>query len=96
MTKEDYSLPPGSKILVTGANGYIASHIINIFLGLGFPVRGTVRTQKSWLNKYFDQQFGPGRFETVLVPDFEQLDALSQAMDGIMGVIHVVRVLNQF
>jgi len=33
-----------SPILVTGASGYIASHLIKILLERGYRVRGTVRS----------------------------------------------------
>jgi uncharacterized protein YbjT (DUF2867 family) len=90
MTAEFHDLHPGSKVLVTGANGYIASHVINVLLELGYKVRGTVRTPKPWLNEYFDLEYEEGLFETVLVPDFQQAEALDKAMDGVSGVVHVV------
>jgi dihydroflavonol-4-reductase len=36
-----------SKVLVTGATGFIASHIINLFLNEGYKVVGTVRSINS-------------------------------------------------
>jgi len=38
-------LPPGSLILVTGASGYIESHVVNEALLAGYRVRGTARTR---------------------------------------------------
>ena len=32
------------KVLVTGATGYIAAHIINLLLSRGYDVVGTVRS----------------------------------------------------
>ena len=40
---QDVVLPRGSTILVTGANGYISSHVINQFLKYGYKAQGTVR-----------------------------------------------------
>ncbi|KAG7152306.1 Aldehyde reductase 2 like protein [Verticillium longisporum] len=39
--------PSEQTILVIGANGYIALHIINELLQSGYRVRGTVRSQKA-------------------------------------------------
>lgn len=38
-----HALLPGSRILVTGANGYIASHVVDQLLALRYVVRGTIR-----------------------------------------------------
>lgn len=90
MHASNYVIPPGSFILVTGANGYIASHVVNILLELGFRVRGTVRTAKPWLNRYFCQKYGEGRFESVIVPALEEPEAWSNIMHKISGVLHIV------
>jgi len=36
------TIPPGSKILVTGANGFIGSNVVDQLLSLGYFVRGTI------------------------------------------------------
>jgi len=33
-------------VLVTGASGYLAGHVVNILLEKGYKVRGTVRSLK--------------------------------------------------
>ena len=91
MAKNSYVLPSGSRILVTGANGYIASHVVDKLLGLGYLVRGTVRAPKPWLNEYFEQKYGPNVFETVFVESFGNKDELEGIMQDVDGVIHSVR-----
>lgn len=81
----------GEWVLVTGANGYIGSHVADLLLEEGYNVRGTVRSEKPWLNKLFDDKYGKGRFETVLVPVLEAAGAFDQAVKGVAGVVHVVR-----
>ncbi|KAF9640920.1 putative sugar transporter protein [Lasiodiplodia theobromae] len=56
LTIDHTILPPDSLILVTGANGLIASHIIVQLLRAGFRVRGTVRsfTKSAWLLPLFN------------------------------------------
>ena len=39
-------IPTGEWVMVTGANGYIASHIVDILLQEGYNVRGTVRSHE--------------------------------------------------
>lgn len=90
MAKGLTGLPSGSQILVTGANGYIGSHIINILLGLGFRVRGVVRSPRPWLNEFFEEKFGAGKFETVVLPNFDDVTSISSHLEGVSGVVHTV------
>ncbi|PYH93219.1 aldehyde reductase II [Aspergillus ellipticus CBS 707.79] len=88
MSSPIYALPRRSRILVTGANGYIASHVCDPLLKLGYRVRGTTRTPKPWLDEYFGAKYG-GKLETVLVTSFEDQETLSRVLDDVQGVIHV-------
>jgi nucleoside-diphosphate-sugar epimerase len=87
-----YALPAGSLVIVSGANGYIASHIVDILLQLGFNVRGTVRSAKPWLDSYFRVKYGVDRYESVIVPAIEQDGSFNEAVKGAAGFIHVVRI----
>lgn len=61
----------GDLILVTGVNGYIASHVADQLLEAGFSVRGTTRSKDKvgWMFDLFDKKYGEGKFEAVEVPD---------------------------
>ncbi|KAI0338324.1 NAD(P)-binding protein [Trametopsis cervina] len=76
------------KILLSGANGYLAVEITKQLLEQGFSVRGTVRTQKSV--PYLQQLFKPygDRYELVTVPDITADGAFDEAVKGVSGVIH--------
>jgi nucleoside-diphosphate-sugar epimerase len=65
------SVEKGSKILVSGANGYIAMWIVRTLLERGFPVRGTVRTEDKgkFLIEYFKSLGYGDKFEVVVVAD---------------------------
>ncbi|KAJ5926150.1 hypothetical protein N7516_007923 [Penicillium verrucosum] len=89
MASQTYYLPRGSRILVTGANGFIGSNVVHSLLELGFRVRGTVRSAKPWLDEMFRDKFGRDSYESVVLANFEDLDALVGVMDGVSGVAHV-------
>ncbi|KAK4069893.1 uncharacterized protein Triagg1_6688 [Trichoderma aggressivum f. europaeum] len=94
MGPSEYAIPPGGWVLVTGANGYIASHIVDILLQLGYNVRGTVRQEKPWLDRFFEDKYGKGRYESIVVPAMEEEDAFASAAKGMNGIIHVATDLS--
>lgn len=69
------STQSGSKILVTGANGFIAVWVVQDLLERGYSVRGTVRTESkaAHIKKLFEK-FGD-KFEVVIVPDITKVSA---------------------
>lgn len=80
----DPVLPKGSLVLVTGANGFIGSHIIDQALHAGLKVRGTVRdvAKNAWLNEFFNGKYGEGSFELAEVKDITAEGAFQQALKG--------------
>lgn len=81
--------PDNTTILVTGASGYIGSHIINEALNLGYSVRGTVRSEEKAAStkKMFNNN--PG-YSTCIVTDFgAPSEEINNAVKGIDAVIHV-------
>ena len=61
------------KVLVTGANGYIAVWIVKSLLEAGFSVRGTVRSESKagHLRELFKQH--GDKFEVVVVEDITKV-----------------------
>ena len=57
MVDRPYDIPRRSTVLVTGANGFIASNVVDELLLLGFNVRGTIRDDKPWLDQMFEDKF---------------------------------------
>lgn len=77
-------IPVGSWILVTGANGYVASHVADKLLQLGYNVRESVRNlEKShWIQDLFNQRYGDNRFELVLVDNATRKGAFEESIKG--------------
>lgn len=91
------SIPTGSWILVTGASGFLASHICLQFLQRGYNVRGAVRnpTQSAWLLEgRFKAYADNGAIELVSVPDLGADAAYDEAAKGVAAIIHTAYVTN--
>ncbi|KAH6903379.1 D-lactaldehyde dehydrogenase [Coprinopsis sp. MPI-PUGE-AT-0042] len=68
------TVAPGSKVLVTGANGFIAIWVVRRLLEKGYFVRGAVRSEGkgAYLKDYF-KAYGD-KLELVVVPDITQVN----------------------
>jgi nucleoside-diphosphate-sugar epimerase len=63
----------GAKVLVTGANGYIAIHVVDQLLKAGYAVRGTVRSEKKTLHlKQVFAGYGD-KLELIIVDDITRV-----------------------
>ena len=67
---------PGSKVLVSGANGFIAIYVVQRLLQEGYAVRGTVRSSSKGehLKKVF-AEYGD-KFEIAVVEDIAKVSKL--------------------
>jgi len=83
----DTVISPGSLILVTGASGFIATHIVDQLLLAGYRVRGTVRTegQVAWTTELFSSRYGADKFFAVIVSDMSILGAFDEAVKGTLA-----------
>ena len=80
-------LPP-AKVLVTGANGFLAVYTVQKYLQAGYSVRGTVRSlsKSAFLTEKFSD-YG-GRFELVVVEDITKEGAFDEAVKGVDAIAH--------
>jgi nucleoside-diphosphate-sugar epimerase len=83
---------------VTGANGFIAAHIVKEFLERGYRVRGTVRdiSKSAFLTEeIFPEYAKRGQFNLVAVPDLGAPNAFDDAVrgNGIAAIVHVASPL---
>ncbi|KAL7412576.1 D-lactaldehyde dehydrogenase [Mrakia frigida] len=77
---------PGSKILLTGASGFIAVHVAAQLLKDRFSVVGSVRTVAK--GDYLKNLFKGKPFSYVIVEDIGKPDAFDEAVKGVEGVVH--------
>ncbi|GAM40632.1 cinnamoyl-CoA reductase [Talaromyces pinophilus] len=75
-------------VLVTGASGFIATHVVNAFLRKGYNVRGTVRSEKSAAEVRQTHADYTGQLSLFIVPDIAAPHAFDEAVKGVDGVIH--------
>ncbi|OSD04811.1 NAD-P-binding protein [Trametes coccinea BRFM310] len=77
-----------AKILITGANGFIASWTVKAFLDAGFSVRGTVRSHAKAEHLASMFRSCGDRFAYVVVPDMTKDGAFDEAVQGIDAIVH--------
>jgi len=89
------TIQKGDTVLVTGATGYIGSHVVEELLAAGYDVRETSRTKDkaAYLTDLIDKKFGRGRLEIAEVPDMIADDAYTDAVKGVSGIVHLASVV---
>ncbi|KAG6336084.1 hypothetical protein ID866_3010 [Astraeus odoratus] len=79
---------PHRKVLISGANGYIAMWVARELLEQGYSVRGTVRSAAKGVHprrqfaKYGEQ------FEIVVIEDMTKEGAFDEAVKGVDAIVH--------
>lgn len=78
------AIPKGSLVLVTGANGYIGSHVADQLLEAGYRVRGTTRNLEKvkGLRALWESKYGPDKIEFAVVSDMSTEGAFNEAVKG--------------
>ncbi len=87
------SKPKSSQlILLTGASGFVAAHVLNSLLQHGYKVRGTVRSEATAdkVRKTHSHLLkgDASRLTFAIVPDVAATGAFDEAVKGVDGVIH--------
>ena len=69
------------RVLLTGANGYIGSHILSVLLSRGISVRSVVRSQAKVEQMRADfSNYSPSQLDFALVPDITAPGAFEKAV----------------
>jgi nucleoside-diphosphate-sugar epimerase len=76
-------------ILVTGASGFVALHVINKFIKEGYKVRGTVRSLKDESKLAPIRRLGTKDNLELVEADLLNENSWAEAMKGVTRVIHV-------
>jgi nucleoside-diphosphate-sugar epimerase len=91
-------IDPGSLVLVTGGNGFIAAHCIATLLRSKYRVRATVRssekgeaTRKSLSSAGVDNLC---LLEFAVVPDPTDLKAFAATLHGCQAILHLASAFN--
>lgn len=80
-------VPPNGKIvLITGASGFIGSHLTATFLENGYSVRAAVRSQASASKVFNANRRYIDRLSVCVVPDITVNGAYDTAVSGVDGV----------
>lgn len=95
---EQVKLNSNRKILVTGVNGYIASHIAYLLLQRGYTVLGTSRSPSTLDKLRANPAFAPfvdatnssgqPQLQHIVVPDITVPNAFDEAVYGVHAIIH--------
>lgn len=76
-----------NRVLVTGASGFVGSHIVRVLAAEGISVRCLVRG-KSRLD--FIKQYHP----ELVIGDITEPATLSKALQGVDGIVHCAGLIN--
>lgn len=76
------------KVLVTGANGMLATHVVEVLLEQGYSVRGLLRRKNSYQGVLTDSL-------ELFEGNFTCRDTLLAAMDGCQAVVHSAAITAQ-
>lgn len=80
-----------SKVLVTGAAGFIGSHLVDALIADGIPVRSLVKPESNLSNLSEGSLSQDSRSE-IVYGDVKDLSSLRRAMEGVDVVYHLAAV----
>ncbi|KAF8880895.1 hypothetical protein CPB84DRAFT_1792180 [Gymnopilus junonius] len=85
------TITKGDKVLVSGANGYIAMWVTRLLLERGYAVRGTVRKESEvkFLKDYFTALGYGTMLEVVIVEEICRENAFDEAVKGVDAIAHI-------
>ncbi|KAF2361675.1 NAD-dependent epimerase/dehydratase [Trinorchestia longiramus] len=77
-------------VLVTGASGYVAGHVVKQLQQAGYRVRGTVRSLKNTarVDPLYKLASSPKHALELVEADLEKDDGWDEAMEGVFCVMH--------
>jgi len=79
---------PAKKVLITGASGYVASHVIRAFASAGYEIIGTVRSASGIPAIQKAHAAYADKLSFAVIPDLIVEGAFDEAVKGVDGIIH--------
>lgn len=77
------ALNPPSTVLVTGANGFIGSHVVSQLLQAGYKVIGSVRSEKKATQLLATHN--NGNLSAALIQDIANVESILGALKAVLG-----------
>ncbi|KAK9468408.1 hypothetical protein V1512DRAFT_235199 [Lipomyces arxii] len=75
-----------ASVLLTGASGFIAAHVLKILIDRGYTVKATVRSQAK--ADYIKNQYPDAKLSFSIVPDIAASGAFDEAVKGVDYIVH--------
>ncbi|OWB82922.1 catalytic activity protein [[Candida] boidinii] len=84
----------GPKVLVTGATGFISTHVLDRLLANGFEVVGTGRNEEriATLLRLFKKKYPDGKLQFEITSDISKLDAFDNALKNHPDIKYVAHL----
>ena len=89
------AIPKSSRVLVTGATGFLATRIINEFLIFSYKVVGTARTaEDAGRTRKLFAKYEPSNYDCTVAPEMAVDGAFDEAVKGVRAVAHTATVMS--
>ncbi|GMF08888.1 unnamed protein product [[Candida] boidinii] len=80
------------KVLVTGATGFLATHVVDVLLSKGYKVIGTARSEAKYepILKEFQSKYPQGSISFEIVKDMASANAFDHVLKNHTDIKHVI------
>jgi nucleoside-diphosphate-sugar epimerase len=86
--------PAHKKVFLTGATGFLASHVLELLVARGYNVKVSVRSQPK--ANYILAKYSGKPVEAVIVPDIQEEHAFDAALQGDKEITAVLHTASPF
>lgn len=81
-------------VLVIGASGFIAAHVVEAFLRKGYNVRGTVRSEKTAAEVLKTHAKYSKQISVAIIAGIAAPHTFDEAVKGVDGVSRLLNIYN--